>query len=131
MTPVCIFGMNFQGLSLVIRLKKQHIVKIKTYSFKIKEEFFSNKQPICRFRNMCYIGETLMSEFTAQKAKNLIYTKSLAQIDNSTYQIKSSSAPDKSYVISNGICECKGYRFRKTCSHVQAVKMMQSNLQNT
>lgn len=75
---------------------------------------------------MCILGETprIMSKFTEQKAQNLIDTQSIIQIDDSTYQVRS-SAPGKSYMIMDGMCECLGYRFREECSHVQAVKMLQ------
>ena len=67
-----------------------------------------------------------ISDFTEQKAQNLIDTQSIKKIDDvSTYQVKASIL-GKSYIIRNGICECKGYRFRSICSHVLAVKKMQN-----
>jgi len=65
-----------------------------------------------------------MSEFMQKKAQSIIDTESILQIDNTTYQVKSSSG--KSYIIENGICECMGFRFRNTCSHVLAVKILDS-----
>jgi len=64
-----------------------------------------------------------MSEYTQKKAQSIIDTKSILQIDDTTYQVKS-SVPGKSYIIENGICECVGFRFRKTCSHTLAVKIL-------
>lgn len=63
-----------------------------------------------------------MSAYTTQKAQNLIDTESIIQIDENTYQVRSSVA-GKSYIIESGICECMGFRYRKDCSHIQAVKI--------
>lgn len=65
-----------------------------------------------------------MTQFTEKKAQNLIDTKSIMQIDDDTYQVKSST-PEKSYIISDEICECVGFKFRGECSHVIAVQMLQ------
>lgn len=64
-----------------------------------------------------------MSEFTEKKAQNLIDTESIMQIDENTYQARS-SVSGKSYIIESGICECLGFRYRNTCSHVLAVNLM-------
>jgi len=65
-----------------------------------------------------------MSEFTEKKAQNLIDTESILQIDENTYQVKS-SVPGKSYIIESGICNCLGFKYRNICSHAQAAKMIQ------
>ncbi len=65
-----------------------------------------------------------MSAFTEKKARNLIDTQSIQQIDDDIYQVKA-SAPGKSYIISDEICECVGFKFRGECSHVIAVQMLQ------
>ena len=65
-----------------------------------------------------------MSEFIEKKAQNLIDTKCIIQIDDDIYQVKSST-PGKSYIISDEICECLGFKFRGKCSHVIAVQMLQ------
>jgi predicted nucleic acid-binding Zn finger protein len=65
-----------------------------------------------------------MSAYTAQKAQNLIDTESIIQIDENTFQVRS-SVVGKSYIIESGICECVGFRYRKGCSHVQAVQILQ------
>ena len=64
-----------------------------------------------------------MSEHTEKKARSLIDTKSIVQIADNMYQVKSST-PGKSYFISDGECECIGFRIRKDCSHVQAAAIM-------
>ena len=67
-----------------------------------------------------------MSLYTEKKAKQLIKTNSIEKIDEGMYQVKS-SVPNKSYVICDLECECKGFMYRGNCSHVQAVKMMLSD----
>lgn len=71
-----------------------------------------------------------MSEFIEKKAQNLIDTGSILQIDEKTYQVRSSTT-GKSYIIKSGICECIGFRYRNTCSHAQAVKMIQQKPEET
>ncbi len=71
-----------------------------------------------------------MSEFTEKKAQNIVDTKSIIQIDNSTYQVKASTT-GKSYIIDEGICEYKGFRYRKTCSHVQAANLLKQKTAET
>ena len=67
-----------------------------------------------------------MSDYTKQKAQNLVDTQSIKKTDDvSTYQVKSSK-PGKIHMIKNGICDCQGFRFREDCSHVLAVKKMQN-----
>ncbi len=65
----------------------------------------------------------IMSEFTEKKAQNIIDTGSILQIDENTYQVIS-SVPGKSYIIESEICECLGFRYRNTCSHVQAANLL-------
>ena len=65
-----------------------------------------------------------MTQFTEKKAQNLIDTKSIIQIDDDTYHVKSSTL-GKSYTIRDETCECVGFKFRGKCSHVIAVQMLQ------
>ena len=76
------------------------------------------------YHNTLTISGKIMSEFTEKKAQNLIDTESILQIDENTYQVRS-SVPGKSYITESGICECLGFRYRNTYSHAQAVKMIQ------
>ena len=71
-----------------------------------------------------------MTQFTEKKAQNLIDTKCIIQIDDDTYHVKSST-PGKSYIISDEICECLGFKFRGECSHVIAVQMLQKLEENS
>ena len=68
-----------------------------------------------------------MSAYTQKKAQRLIDTESIVAIDDTTYQIKATT-PGESYIIdtSSMICTCKGYRFRKECSHVLAVEILEA-----
>ena len=65
-----------------------------------------------------------MSGFITKKAQNLIDQQSISKIDDSTYQVESST-PGKSYIIENGVCECLGFRYKKTCSHAIAVEILE------
>ena len=65
-----------------------------------------------------------MSEFTKKKAQYLIDANLIIQIDDNAYQVRASES-GKSYILRNGACECKGYRWRGECSHVTAVQILQ------
>ena len=67
-----------------------------------------------------------MSDYTEKKAQKLIDKKHIVAIDDTTYQIKATKEGE-SYIIdtTSMICTCKGYRFRKECSHVLAVEKLE------
>ena len=44
----------------------------------------------------------------------------IKQFAKGKYQVLSSSGKT-SYVVTTDSCECLGFRFRKTCSHIKAV----------
>lgn len=58
-----------------------------------------------------------------RKAKRLVDGDMIIQIDADTYQIPSSSKKDHVHVISDGVCDCGGYKNYKLCSHTEAVKL--------
>ena len=74
-------------------------------------------------------GKPSRSEFTINKAQNLIYQQSISKIDDSTYQVESST-PGKSYIIENGVCECLGFRYKKTCSHAIAAEILEQKTED-
>lgn len=60
-----------------------------------------------------------------KKAQNLLDTDSVKKIDD-VYYIRSSISGETYVIESDSMqCQCKGFVFRKECSHVHAVKMMQ------
>ena len=68
-----------------------------------------------------------MSETTKKKAKHIVDTHGLQKLDDSTWLVRSSTSPEStSYMVSNYTCECKGYRYRRTCSHIEAVRMYEN-----
>ena len=73
-----------------------------------------------------------MSERTKQKAKRLISQGLIGEVGVQTFQVQSESNPNNSYILTvergEVFCECKGFEYRKTCSHKEAVEelMLQS-----
>lgn len=39
--------------------------------------------------------------------------------------VASKSVPNGFHVVKEGVCDCEGFRFRKACVHVEAVKIFQ------
>ena len=74
-----------------------------------------------------------MSSNTLKKAKKLVESGGVVQIDDDLFQIKSSSDPDKSYFVTSDTCECPGfknfYKFHHgkgltaNCSHLEAIRI--------
>jgi len=76
---------------------------------------------------------TKMSSNTIRKAKKLVENNGVAKIDDELYQVKSSSDPDKSYMVEQNSCECLGFKnfykfhhgkgLKANCSHLEAVRV--------
>jgi len=74
-----------------------------------------------------------MSENTIRKARKLVENGGVVKIDQDIYQIKSSSDPNRSYIVTADSCECLGFKnfykfhYRKkikaNCSHLEAVRI--------
>ena len=74
-----------------------------------------------------------MSANTLRKAKKLVENDGVSKIDDELYQVKSSSDPQKSYMISSNSCDCQGFKnfykfhhgkgLNANCSHLEAVKI--------
>ena len=60
---------------------------------------------------------------TEEKAKRLA-KDGVAKIDNDLYQVKGSK-PDTFYIVHKGECECLGYKFKSTCSHIRAIQIFE------
>jgi len=74
-----------------------------------------------------------MSASTIRKAKKLVESGGVEQIDEELFQIKSSSDPNKSYFVTSDTCECLGFKnfykfhhgkeLKANCSHLEAVRL--------
>ncbi len=74
-----------------------------------------------------------MSAGTIKKAKKLVEEGNVTKIDNDLYQVRSSSDPDKSYMVTSDSCDCLGFKnfykfhhgkgLKANCSHLEAVKI--------
>lgn len=67
-----------------------------------------------------------MSQHTQQQAQKIISSGNFAEVDVDIYQVRSLSDPDKSYMVTavdgHVKCECKGYSYRRICSHAEAIR---------
>lgn len=76
-----------------------------------------------------------MSANTIRKAKKLVESGGVMQIESDLFQIKSSSDPGKSYFVTSDTCECTGFKnfykfhhgkgLKANCSHLEAIKIFQ------
>ncbi len=74
-----------------------------------------------------------MSSNTIRKARKLVEIGGVVKIDQDIYQIKSSSDPNKSYIVTDDSCECLGFKnfykfhhgkgIKANCSHLEAVRI--------
>lgn len=74
-----------------------------------------------------------LSTNTIKKAKKLVDEGNVVQLDNELFQVRSSSDPDKSYMVTNDSCDCLGFKnfykfhhgkgFKANCSHLEAVRL--------
>ncbi len=74
-----------------------------------------------------------MSSNTIRKARKLVEIGGVVKIDQDIYQIKSSSDPNKSYIVTDDSCECLGFKnfykfhhgkgIKANCSHLEAIRI--------
>jgi len=74
-----------------------------------------------------------LSSNTIRKAKKLVEDGGVIKIEEDLYQVKSSSDPTKSYMVTKDSCDCLGFKnfykfhhgkgLKANCSHLEAVKM--------
>ncbi len=79
-----------------------------------------------------------MSANTIKKAKKLVESGGVVQIDDDLYQIKSSSDPEKSYFVSSNTCECPGFKnfykfhhgkeLKANCSHLEVIRVFKQEM---
>ena len=78
-----------------------------------------------------------MSSNTIRKAKKLAESGGVVRLDDDLYQVRSSSNPDESYVVTSDNCECPGFKnfykfhhgkgLKANCSHLEAVRIFKGN----
>ncbi len=74
-----------------------------------------------------------MSANTIRKAKKLVENGDVVKIDENLYQVKSSSDPTKSYMVTEDSCDCLGFKnyykfhhgngLKANCSHLEAIRI--------
>jgi hypothetical protein len=74
-----------------------------------------------------------MSASTIRKAKKLVEEGNVIKIEDDLFQVRSSSDPEKSYMVTSGSCDCLGYKnfykfhhgkgLKANCSHLEAVRI--------
>lgn len=74
-----------------------------------------------------------MSASTIRKAKKLVQDGNVIKIDEDLFQVKSSSDPTKSYMVTLDSCDCLGFKnfykfhhgkgIKANCSHLEAVRL--------
>jgi hypothetical protein len=72
---------------------------------------------------------TKLSERTLRKAQWLVADGRVARLADDTWAVEASTLHVGSYLVTRapwgGLeCECKGYHYRRTCSHVKAVALV-------
>jgi hypothetical protein len=74
-----------------------------------------------------------MSASTLRKAKKLVDEGNVIKIDDDLFQVRSSSDPEKSYMVTQDSCDCLGFKnfykfhhgkgLKANCSHLEAVRI--------
>jgi len=74
-----------------------------------------------------------VSANTIRKAKKLVEKGGVIKIEEGLFQVKSSSDPDKSYMVTEDTCDCQGFKnyykfhhgngLKANCSHLEAVRI--------
>jgi len=70
---------------------------------------------------------------TIRKAKKLVENGGVTKIEEGLYQVKSSSDPTNSYMVTENSCDCLGFKnfykfhhgkgLKANCSHLEAVRI--------
>ena len=74
-----------------------------------------------------------MSANTIRKAKKLVENGGVIKIEEGVFQVKSSTDPEKSYMVTEDTCDCMGFKnyykfhhgngLKANCSHLEAVRI--------
>lgn len=81
-----------------------------------------------------------MSANTVKKAKKLVDEGYVVQLDDELFQVRSSSNPNKSYMVTKDSCDCLGFKnfykfhhgrgLEANCSHLEAVRLYMKEKNN-
>lgn len=87
---------------------------------------------IAIYSNLCSYF-SVMSASTVRKAKKLVEEGNVIKVDDELFQVRSSSDPEKSYMVTLDSCDCLGYKnfykfhhgkgLKANCSHLEAVRI--------
>ena len=79
----------------------------------------------------------VVSASTLRKAKKLVDEGNIIKIEDDLFQVRSSSDPDKSYMVTLDSCDCLGFKnfykfhhgkgIKANCSHLEAVRLYLKN----
>ena len=74
-----------------------------------------------------------MSSNTIRKAEKLVETGGVVKIEDDIFQVKSSSDPSKSYIVTSDSCDCLGFKnfykfhhgkgLKANCSHLESIRI--------
>ncbi|MFM7862165.1 MAG: hypothetical protein ACKO7Y_05430 [Candidatus Nitrosotenuis sp.] len=74
-----------------------------------------------------------MSASTIRKAKKLVDEGNVIKVEDGIFQVRSSSDPEKSYMVTPDSCDCLGFKnfykfhhgkgIKANCSHLEAVRI--------
>jgi hypothetical protein len=74
-----------------------------------------------------------MSTNTLRKAKKIVDEGNVIKVDDELFQVRSSSDPEKSYMVTQDSCDCLGFKnfykfhhgkgLKANCSHLEAVRI--------
>jgi len=74
-----------------------------------------------------------LSSNTIRKAKKLVENGGVINIEDGLYQVKSSTNPTNSYIVTEDSCDCLGFKnfykfhhgkgLKVNCSHLKAVRI--------
>ena len=78
-------------------------------------------------------GLNNLSSNTIRKAEKLVETGGVVKIEDDIFQVKSSSDPSKSYIVTSDSCDCLGFKnfykfhhgkgLKANCSHLEAIRI--------
>lgn len=65
-----------------------------------------------------------MSDTTDRKAQRLVDDGKVSKVGDGLYQVAASKPGESYFVTDDGRCDCLGFRYRGTCAHTKAVRIL-------